>query len=180
VPPLPSEASLSKSSSAISPLITAAEAHERISYDAQSGQFTWIKCGKPEFNGCPAGSVHNEGYIVIKLLGRVYRAHRLAWLMCHGTFPNGEIDHINGIRSDNRISNLRLASASENKYNKSATVESATGIKGVCWSKKYQKWEVRIGFEKQRRFLGHFDSQHDAAQAYAAAAKKYHGDYAKA
>lgn len=91
---------------------------DRIHYDAETGVFAWAVAGRGIRVGAKAGAKTSEGYWQIKLGFKVYRAHRLAWFLVHGVWPDGAIDHINGDRLDNRIANLRIASHSVNMQNK--------------------------------------------------------------
>jgi hypothetical protein len=88
--------------------------HELLSYEPRFGYFFWkINRGSSKA-GDVAGSVCPDGYRLIKVDGKSYKAHRLAWLMTHGEWPAEQIDHINGVRTDNRIVNLREASKKQN------------------------------------------------------------------
>lgn len=124
--------------------ITQAELKERLSYNENTGVFTWIKT--PPCNsmylGEKAGSKHIDGYWHISIDGTHYLAHRLAWLYVHGSFPNEFIDHKNGIRNDNRMCNLREASRLQNNSNRKLNKNNKTGFKGV--SKRGNMWRVRI------------------------------------
>lgn len=147
------------------------ELKHRLSYDPTSGLFVWLN--PATLAGHVAGTVSN-GYIRIIINGSAYLAHRLAWLYVNGKFPEGEIDHVNGTRSDNKISNLRAANRGQNCQNKRS---SRIGLRGVQRIKKSGKWVAQIGFGGKRYHLGTFDSQSDAASAYADAAAKHHGEF---
>ena len=111
---------------------------------------------------------------------RSYSAHRLAWLWMTGAWPKSDIDHINRDKSDNRFSNLREATKSENKANVGRYANNTSGHKGVHWNAKNQKWMAQIMVRRKRIYLGlHLDLA-DAASSYASAASKYFGEYARA
>ena len=116
---------------------------ELLEYDPETGVFIW----KTRRGGLKAGSVagtkHANGYVRIKCDGKSYMAHRLAWLYVHGQFPEKQIDHINGLREDNRLSNLRCVSRSENQRNRRLCKRSTSGIIGVRWHKQAGKWQAR-------------------------------------
>lgn len=97
-------------------MVTQDELKERLTYDPETGVFTWKKARKGN-TGRTAGTHDRDGYIVIHLYQRQYRAHRLAWLYVYGEWPRNQIDHINGIRDDNRILNLRDVTPRENSQN---------------------------------------------------------------
>lgn len=148
-----------------------------LSYNAKTGVISWIKSTTKSVKiGDSAGTVHNTGYIQIKLQGVQMRAHRLAWAMHYGVQPK-EIDHINGIRDDNRIDNLRECTTSENHSNKTAYKNSKSGIKGVSWSKSSKKWYATISKNGEIINLGLHKNIEDAAIAYANAAKIHHGEF---
>ena len=92
-------------------------------------------------------------------------AHRLAWLYVHGEWPAEEIDHLNRVRSDNRISNLRLATQAENKQNTSLRRDSTSGHKGVSWHKRDKKWVAEIKLHGKKHYLGYFNNINDAIAA---------------
>jgi hypothetical protein len=152
---------------------------ELLSYDAETGLFTWLKrCGQGSHAkiGSIAGHAENGGYVRICVDGKLWRAHRLAWLYVYGTIPH-VVDHINRNPSDNRICNLRLASKSTNSMNRVAV--SKHGFKGIGKSRG-GKFESYIGSSrtKTRRHLGTFDTLEDAAKAYDAAAIEIYGEFA--
>lgn len=160
---------------------TQARLKELLHYCPDTGVFTRLVllCGRGRI-GSPVGFADPKGYTIIPIDGMKHRAHRLAWLYVHGEIPAMQIDHINGIRHDNRLSNLRLATNSENCSNARIRSDNTTGYKGVTWHKAIRKWTARIMVRKKHLNLGVFDSPEDAYAAYCAAAKEHHGEFAKA
>lgn len=148
---------------------------ELLSYDPETGLFfnkVWRSSNATP--GSVAGSVQNKGYIMIWIEGRRYMAHRLAWLYIHGEWPDKTLDHINGVKTDNRIANLRLADNSENKQNVPPTSANTSGIVGVMWHKKTKKWQAQITIKKRTIYLGLFSIFSEAVAARYAAEKLYH------
>ncbi len=144
--------------------ITQADVIELLNYDQSTGVFTWKKKRRGVVLGKPLGTSNGNGYLRITVCGSSCYAHRLAWLYMNGEWPADEIDHINGIKSDNRIANLRSVSGKQNAQNK----PSATG---VSWHKRAGKWQAHICVHKKRSYLGLFDS-FDAARIKYIEAKK--------
>ena len=93
------------------------------------------------------------GYYFLKIYGLKYSVHQIVYLMHHGFIPK-EIDHINGIKSDNRIENLRGVTRSQNFLNRGISVSNSSGVKNVCWHKGTKKWSVSISFNKTRYKVG--------------------------
>lgn len=151
----------------------------RLRYDSETGKFYWINPRKWNINpGDEAGSVERKGYIVINVgRGGLYKAHRLAWLYVYGEWPKNQLDHIDRDKKNNRISNLREATNSQNqqntpKYKTKALVRSK--YKGVSFHNKTKKWQAEIQIEKKRFYLGLFSCEEDAAMAYLEAKKNAH------
>jgi hypothetical protein len=96
-----------------------------------------------------------------------------------GRWPVGPIDHINGIRNDNRWFNLREATPAQNSQNMRARDNSRSGFKGVTWKASERRWRARITWNGQQHFLGYFDTAEAAAAAYSTAADRLFGDFAK-
>jgi len=104
-------------------------------------------------------------------------AHRLAFVYMTDDFPPNQIDHINGKTDDNRWSNLRICTQSQNKANSGKHKNNTSGYKGVCWRKDNKKWTAGICHEGKRFHLGFFDDKEDAAMAYNKAAVELHGEF---
>lgn len=137
-----------------------------LSYDEQTGEFYWlVKRGRGIKPGDIAGSIAPIGYRLISVNGRFYYAHRLAWLYVFGEWPDGQIDHINGVRSDNRITNLRSVSNRENHKNTKLRSDNTSGVNGVYWSNVRSKWIAQIVDDEKVKFLGAFANLEDAAKA---------------
>lgn len=126
-----------------------------------------------------AGFVNSRGYVEISVRGSKYYAHRLAWLYIHGSWPEEMIDHINGIKSDNRIVNLREASMSQNQSNRGAPVSNSSGFKGVSWDSKKGKWQAKVMVNGKTTFLGYYCNPKDAANAASNGRARLHGRFAK-
>lgn len=160
--------------------LTAERAGELLVYDPESGDLRWKVSPT---NRIPAGSLicsrNAGGYIRFMLDERSYMAHRVAWLLKTGEWPDNQVDHKNGIRSDNRWSNLRAATGTQNNANARIYRNNTSGFKGVIWDKRKQKWRAYIQFRGKVRRLGAHPSREAAGQAYALAAKKYFGEFAR-
>lgn len=149
-----------------------------VTYDAQAGVFYRASSLGGVSIGSIAGGLHANGYVMMNVSKRKVLAHRMAWLWVYGYLPNAEIDHINGNKADNRISNLRIASRCENQMNVAITVANTSGIKGVCYNKLASKWQAYIQANNKRHYLGLFSSKENAAEAYRVAEKQLHGEFA--
>lgn len=146
-------------------MITQDELKHRLSYSEETGLFTWVN---PTVNNCKVGSEAGtslNGYRRIMVNGRIYMAHRLAWLYVHGYTPEHEIDHINGNRSDNRICNLRLATHKQNMENTRLQMNNTSGHRGVTWDRNRQKWIARINHFNEVTYLGRYANIEDAVTA---------------
>ncbi len=149
-----------------------------ILYNKETGIFRWPD-GTGKFGGMVAGHRNSRGYIQIRVNYKLYYAHRLAWMVCHGEWPECQIDHIDGDKSNNKISNLRLATNSQNQANIPRKSSNTSGMKGVSWSRRHGKWEARTEINNVIQFLGYFDDICDAKNAYDAAHKKNFGDFSR-
>lgn len=146
-----------------------------LNYDELSGIFTWRKIQRGISFGAIAGSIHKkQKYLRLSVDNVVYAAHRLAWVYVYGSINNEmQVDHINGIRSDNRIANLRLVDHKTNGKNQRKSVRNINGFCGVFFSKEKNKYVARIKVDKKSVFLGYFKLIDDAIEARKAANVKY-------
>lgn len=146
---------------------------DRFFYDIETGEFAYKKSVGRNTAGTKAGTLHSTGYVHIGINGKTYKAHRLAWLWSFGSFPTRELDHINGIRSDNKMSNLRLATSSQNKQNvRNRKRQSQTGFIGVVAERS--KFRAEISVDGKRKRLGTFETAEMAFAAYAQARANQH------
>lgn len=136
---------------------------ELLHYDENTGLFTWVNnTSRRTRKGSTAGCVMSKGYIHIGVDGYQYVAHRLAWLYMHGAWPSKQIDHINGIRSDNSAKNLRLATNAENAQNTSTPKNNTSGYVGVTWDRKRSCWVAQISLNRKNHYLGSFSTAEEA------------------
>ena len=132
----------------------------------------------PVKSGMKAGALDGQGYIHIGFEGKKYKAHRIAWLLHNGEWPEFEIDHINRIRTDNRIKNLRICTRAINMQNKSKQRVNS-GIRqskyvGVTWSAYSNKWLARITINGKCKSLGLFEDEELAYSSYLNEKRKLH------
>lgn len=159
-------------------------------YDKNNGIFFWrfrdisffeseriFKSWNSSWSGLEAFTAYSDGYKVGSILGRPTKAHRVAWAMTYRKWPEMHIDHINGNRCDNRISNLRLATESQNKMNEGLRSSNNSGIKGVSWNKSRTKWESQIVKDGKKKFLGYFSDPEAAREAYDNASRTLHAEF---
>jgi hypothetical protein len=153
--------------------------NEAIDYDPVTGEMTWalrprhhfrtdkgFRLWKARFAGTKPGSLDAKGYTRIPINGVTFRAHRLAWLLVYGEDAVGEIDHINGDRSDNRIANLRTVKAGHNARNMKLYTTNTSGHSGVAWRADLGRWAASIGVGAQKKqALGFFDTKEEAVAA---------------
>src|SRR5581483_9439840 len=147
-------------------MLTADEWRRVISYDPATGEFTWLVGRKTVRPGDRAGTLC-QGYIRIQFSRKCYAAHRIAWLLSFGEWPACGIDHINGQKHDNRISNLRLATYSQNGCNRGVQRNTLSRFKGVYPITGTNGWFARIEINGRKKYLGAFKTRELAADAYA-------------
>ena len=149
---------------------------EFLDYDPESGVFTWKNVKKFAHAikvGDVAGSV-NKGYVRIKFNKKSYPAHRVAWFFVYGKLPSNYIDHINGIKHDNRICNLRDVTQTENNRSITMPRHNKSGYVGVSWNKHAAKWAAVIRVDSKNRHLGLFLDPEQAHLAYLKAKAEFH------
>ena len=158
-----------------------------LSYDPDTGLLTWKRrpiemfatdragkmwntrfCGKPAFT-----ADHNAGYRQGRIFKKAYLAHRVAYAIHHGAWPANQIDHINGDRSDNHISNLRDVTNAENSRNAAIPTSNTSGHMGITRYSGAGKWRAQVCYHGKNRHIGYFTDIEDAIAARAAAEVKY-------
>ena len=149
--------------------IFATRVRELLNYSEATGQFTWRANRRRVDAGDVAGTLHINGYVYVTVDYRRYRAHRLAWLYVYGSWPTKDLDHINRDKKDNRISNLREVSKSENQQNRPLNSNNKSGFMGVSWNKKNRCWQAHIRTNGKSRNLGSYKTPAEAGAAYLAA-----------
>lgn len=154
--------------------LTAERVRELLDYSPGTGRFYWRVSRGGAAAGFEAGTYHCNGYRTIGIDGRLYLAHRLAWLHVHGELPSGQIDHLNSKRGDNRIKNLCDRPQRENLRRR--TSRSKSGIKGVYF--RGPTWRAHIRANGKKVHLGVFATRREAKAAYQGAAMFLHGDLA--
>lgn len=178
------------------PLPTQEELHAMLRYDAETGKLYWkarplssfaSECVGAAWNTRRAGSEaftarDRHGYKHGAIYGVSFRAHRIIWAMLSGSDPAGQIDHINGVRDDNRPDNLRVVGDGENRKNQKKPKDNTSGHIGVCWNKNAGKWVAEIKASGKRVYLGLFPDLPSAVSARKAAELKYgfHANHGRA
>lgn len=153
-------------------------------YDAEAGQFYWrdvpgIRRGtrRPHER---AGTVTALGYRAIKVNGKSFSEHRLAWLLTHGEWPTLDIDHIDGNSVNNRLANLRLATDSQNLANAKTPSNNTSGFRGVSRHTTTGRWVAHVRVNRRLIHLGLFDTPAEAGAVAQAARVRYFGEFARA
>lgn len=157
-------------------MLKAERAKELLDYNPKTGAFRWRidLCNGKIKEGSLAGST-SKGYRQIRVEGKIYRAHRLAWLITYGRWPGKELDHVNGIKDDNRIENLREVTHQENLQNLNLVDgKGSSRYIGVSWHKGNRKWRSSIAINGRTKCIGYFDDESKARDAYISAKKQYH------
>lgn len=150
-----------------------------LDFDPLTGIFRWKASDRGRrITGEEAGAEMSIGYRIIGLDGQKYLAHRLAWYYVYNEWPPHQVDHINGVRDDNRIVNLRLATNAQNGKNTGLRSTNTSGYKGVSFSKRRGLWIAKIVENYKSHVLGYFRTAEQAAEAYALAANRLHGEFA--
>ncbi len=148
------------------PTITQSYLKSILSYDENTGQFIWLNApSRRTKKGSIAGGVKPHGYIIISINANKYLAHILAWIYVNGDYPKEQLDHINHNRADNRIANLREVTLTENARNRGKCARNTSGVLGVIWDKKNNRWHASIGVDAKTVFLGRYVEFSDAVNA---------------
>jgi hypothetical protein len=157
-------------------MITAEHLRELLEYDPVTGNFVWKVRHERVLAGAIAGGISSKGYRKIKIDGRAYSAHRLAWLYVYGEWPADQIDHINRQKADNRIANLRPATNAQNQANRLRRCDNNSGYRGV--GHRGGRWQACIQLDGRNTCLGTFGTPEEASAAYHAAAVARYGKFA--
>jgi len=159
---------------------TLSELNQLLRYDPESGEIYWIAPGKGRIKKKSAGTKEISGYKGIVINGKRIRAHIIAWALYNGKWPDDQIDHINGIKTDNRIINLREATNLQNGKNFRIKSNNKSGVTGVYWDKDNNKWAAVIKVNHKQIRLGRFVDFADAVKARQGAEIKYFGEWGRA
>lgn len=158
--------------------ITQERLKQVLHYDPGTGIFTWkVPSGRRVKAGQVAGSPTYKGYVRIMVDNCSKRAHNLAWLYVYGEWPKDQLDHINRVKTDNRIANLRESSPLLNQRNLSKACNNTSGVTGVTWSRKESKWVAQIVDNHKATRLGAFEDFNEAVSARKAAELRLWGSY---
>ena len=155
------------------------ELKKLLAYDANTGLIFW-RVDRPLRKAGSQAFINNAngGYLCGTVNNKTRLAHRVAWALHYGEWPDLHIDHINGDRKDNRIINLRLATIGENLRNKPVGDKNKSGFKGVSWDKAKGRWRASISLNKKHKHLGYFSDPMEAHSAYCMEAERLHGEFA--
>ncbi len=155
------------------------ELRAAVDYNPETGTFTWRhrddvpNWWNTKYAGKPALTTHHgNGYLSGAFNNRPLKAHRAAFAIVHGYWPD-QVDHINGVRDDNRAVNLRPSDSTQNGRNMRRRDDNTSGVTGVSWDKRVRKWLARIAVNQRDTPLGYFKDKADAVAARKAAERKY-------
>lgn len=151
---------------------------ELVEYDPIIGIMTYkITTSNKNKKGGTVGYVNDGGYTEVMIFGNKYLVHRLIWKYVYNKFPDNFIDHINGIRTDNRLDNLREASTQQNSWNSSTRKDSTTGYKGVSIDKRCGKYRAYININGKQKSLGYYTTAYEAHLVREKYAAELHGEF---
>lgn len=146
-----------------------------VAYDPNTGVVTWVVKRPPTVKpGDIAGTINTSGYRIIGYQKRLILAHRLIFYIMTGGHPSVQIDHINGVRDDNRWENLRECSQHENSQNVGVSASNTSGYPGVSWHSTEKRWTAQIRFQGKGKTIGRFHSKEDAYAAYLSEKRRLH------
>ena len=160
-------------------MLTTETLRRMISYDPETGIIRRIRATAVTTAGAIAGYIDVNGYRCLDIAGRPYKAHRIAWFYVTGVWPNEYIDHINGVKSDNRFVNLRLATNSQNQANRGLARTNTSGVTGVRYQVDRRKWVAMITVNGHCQNLGRYATKEEAIAAYQTARNNAWGGYVR-
>ena len=172
---------------------------ELLHYDRETGKFFWKQrpvemfaetSGRTAEHACANWNARyagaealtartEDGYFRGQVMGKPVKAHRVAWCIETGDWPEATIDHIDANPSNNRWANLRAATQGQNNCNRMGAVVSSSRYKGVSWYERKKKWEAYIQIDGRKKSLGHFWEEAEAARVHDEWARIYHGEFAR-
>jgi hypothetical protein len=159
-------------------MLTVQKLREQFSYDGETGLITrLVSRSNAVAAGVTSANASSRGYLRIWIDGRSYKAHRVAWALHNGEWPTGQVDHINGDRADNRITNLRIATQSEQNANSSKRRNSKSGIRGVSFHRATGKHTARLTVQGRLVLSSYHDTSEAAAAAYRTAHNQHFGSF---
>jgi len=156
-----------------------------LAYDPETGILRWkeradrSRSWNIRYVGTYAGAKSKQGYLMVKINGIKYFAHRLVWVISYGCWPEQQIDHKDGDKLNNRISNIRLATSAQNNQNKNKRRDNTSGHPGVYWYHRHQKWGASIRVDGKQINLGFYVAFEDAVFKRKCAETKYFGEFRK-
>jgi len=152
--------------------LTQDQVQSLFNYNDKTGELFWKEARYKDRQWLEAGHWHNRGYRQVRVREKEYLVHRIIWLYVYGTHPE-EIDHINGDKADNRLENLRAGNKSLNQRNAKRRKDNKSGMSGVNWCNREQRWIVRIQYNKRRIMIGQYTDLEKAKAARLAAQEKF-------
>ena len=152
--------------------LTQSRLKELLAYNPKTGELTWVAPTNCSIRVGAVAGCYSNGYIRVQIDGAAYMAHRLAWFITYNVWPEC-IDHINHARDDNRLNNLREATAQENSMNASLSKANKSGVTGVHWHTRDKIWQSSIMTGGKIVYLGRFADKADAVKARKDADNEY-------
>jgi hypothetical protein len=167
--------------------LTYDQVSQLLKYEPETGKLFWLprprelfktnrSCSiwQARYAGKEAFTCDNGfGYRVGRIFDKGYLAHRICWLLAYKKWPDDFVDHVNGVRDDNRLCNFRDVSRTGNAMNTKLRVNNTSGVNGIGWYKAGNNWQVYIAIEGKQTYLGHFDDFDEAIAVRKAAEVKY-------